>query len=63
MTKINRAAIIAYVDAERIRITRNGEVHAYGQIPHSIVTGWYLVGFADHILDDIAERANYLRAA
>ena len=63
MTKANRAAIIAYVGAERIRITRNGEIHAYGQIPHSIVTGWYLVGFTDHILDDIAERAIYLRAA
>jgi hypothetical protein len=62
MTKINRAAIIAYVDAERVRITRNGEVHAYGHIPHSIVTGWYLAGFTDHILDAIAERANDLRA-
>ena len=57
MTKTNRAAIIAYVDAERIRITRNGEVHAYGRMPNSIVTGWYLAGFTDHILDAIAERA------
>jgi len=50
MTKANRAAIIAYVGAERIRITRNGEVHAYGRMPHSTVTGWYFAGFADHIL-------------
>jgi hypothetical protein len=57
MTKANRAAIIAYVDAERVRITRNREVHAYGRMPNSIVTGWYFAGFADHILDAIAERA------
>jgi len=53
MTKANRAAIIAYVGAERIRITRNGEVHAYGRMPNSIVTGWYFAGFTDHIFDAI----------
>jgi len=58
MTKKNRAAIIAYVDAERVRITRNGEVHAYGRMPNSTVTGWYFAGFTDHILDAIAERAD-----
>jgi len=57
MTTANRAAIIAYVDAERVRITRNGEVHAYGRIPNTAVTGWYFAGFTDHILDAIAERA------
>jgi len=57
MTKTNRAAILAFVDAERVRITRNGEVHAYGVLPNTNRTGWYLAGFADDILDTIAYRA------
>ena len=55
MTKKDRAAIIASVDAERVRITRNGEVHAFGRMPNSIVTGWYFVGFVEHIIDRIKE--------
>ena len=55
MTKKDRAAIIASVDAERVRITRNGEVHAFGRMPNSIVTGWYFAGFAEHIIDRIKE--------
>lgn len=30
--------------AGKYRITRDDEVHAYGKMPNSIVTGWYLVG-------------------
>lgn len=29
------------------RITRAGEIHVYGQMPNSIVTGWYLYGWID----------------
>jgi hypothetical protein len=57
MTKTNRAAILAFTDGERVRITRNGEVHAYGVLPNTNHTGWYLAGFADHILDIIARCA------
>ena len=57
MTKTNRAAILAFTDAERVRITRNGEVHAYGVLPNTNYTGWYFAGFADHILGEIAYRA------
>jgi len=57
MSKTNRAAIIAHVDAERVRIARNGEVHAYGVLPNTNQTGWYFAGWADAILDAIAERA------
>ena len=28
----------------RMRITKNGDVHVYSQMPNSIVTGWWLVG-------------------
>lgn len=57
MTKIDRTAIAAAAarqGAERIRITRAGEVHAYGRMPGSIITGWYLMGYADELLQDIA---------
>jgi hypothetical protein len=57
MTKANRAAILAFTDADRICITRNGEVHAYGTKPGTNRTGWYFAGFADHILDAIAALA------
>jgi len=26
------------------RLTRYGDVHVYGKMPNSIVTGWYLLG-------------------
>lgn len=41
--------------AERVIIKRNGEVHAYGQMPNSTVTGWYLVGYRDELARDAAE--------
>lgn len=28
----------------KYRITADGEVHAYGKMPNSIKTGWYLLG-------------------
>lgn len=27
------------------KIKRNGEIHAYGRMPNSIETGWYLFGW------------------
>lgn len=35
--------------AEKAVIKRNGEVHAYGTMPNSNQTGWYLVGFRDDL--------------
>lgn len=59
ISKSQRAAILAYLSdafgAERIRINRLGEVHAYGRMPNSIVTGWYFASFAETILARIAE--------
>ena len=55
MINANRAAIAARVGADRIRITRNGEVHAYGTVPNTNRTGWYFAGFADHIMDEIIQ--------
>lgn len=54
MTLKDRAAIRAFTPGERIRITRNGEVHAYGVLPNTNQTGWYFAGWSDHILDRIA---------
>lgn len=31
--------------AGKYRITRDGEIHIYGRMPGSIVTGWYLYGW------------------
>ena len=30
-------------EASRYRITRDNELHYYGRMPNSIVTGWWLV--------------------
>lgn len=30
--------------AGKYRLTKNGDVHAYGKMPNSIETGWYLLG-------------------
>lgn len=54
MTRKDRAAILAFTPGERIRITRGGEVHAYGLMPGTKRLRWYLAGFAEHILDRMA---------
>ena len=41
-----------YSTAERVRITRDGEVHAYGRCPNSIERGWWLVGTLDSVLPE-----------
>jgi hypothetical protein len=30
--------------AGKYRLTKDGDVHAYGKMPNSIETGWYLLG-------------------
>lgn len=35
--------------AGKYRITRKGEVHAYGTMPNSNAVGWYLVGYRDAV--------------
>ena len=54
ITKANRAIIADYainqMDGDRYRIARNGEVHIFGGIPNSTVTGWWFAGFVDDIL-------------
>lgn len=39
-----RALLRRDYGAGKYRITKDGEVHAYGKLPNSIETGWYLVG-------------------
>lgn len=48
MTKINNATRKIIRDAAKAkgckyRITAEGEVHFYGEMPNSTITGWYLV--------------------
>lgn len=44
--------------AAKVIIKRNGEIHAYGQMPNSNVTGWYLYGYRAEIARQFkAERA------
>ena len=49
MTKSDiRAALRNAFGVGKCRITRDGEIHVYGQMPNSIVTGWYLYGWMGH---------------
>jgi hypothetical protein len=36
----------------KVRIKRNGEVHCYGIMPNSNVTGWFLYS---HDIDDVSK--------
>ena len=47
-----RALLRRDYGARKYRITRDGEVHAYGKMPNSIVTGWYLVGWRESVERD-----------
>ena len=49
-------AIRAHLEAngaDRVVIKRSGEVHAHGQMPNSIVTGWYFAGSNWDVLAEI----------
>ena len=60
MTKIERAKIATYAarnNGEKFRITRNGEIHILGQMPSSIVHGWWFAGFAADVLATLQQEA------
>ncbi len=38
--------------ARQYRITSTGEIHVYGRMPNSIVTGWWLSGGVGDILTE-----------
>jgi len=40
-----RQALRAEFGARRYRITRNGEIHAWGKMPNANVVGWWLYGW------------------
>ena len=40
-----RQALRSMFGAGRYRITKNGEIHAYGVMPNSNVKGWWLYGW------------------
>jgi hypothetical protein len=42
-----RQALRREFGARQYRITRDGEIHVYGQMPNSIETGWWLYGHID----------------
>lgn len=46
--KIARAYVARRDGVEKVRITGD-EVHAYGRMPNSTTTGWYLVGYVDDL--------------
>jgi hypothetical protein len=67
-TKITDTEIRAHFlrrDANKVRITRNGEVHVRGTMPNTNKWGWYFAGFVENIrsqlehqrTDDIDARA------
>ena len=35
--------------AGKYRLTKGGDVHVYGKMPNSIVTGWYLLASRQHV--------------
>ena len=53
-TKIARAHIAKRDNVERVRVTHEGSVHAYGAMPNTNQVGWYFAGF----VDDLAAEAH-----
>lgn len=45
------------VERNKVRIHRDGTVSAYGRMPNSIATGWWLVGHVNDLLAEIRARA------
>lgn len=52
--KAARAYVAARDSVQRVRITKNGEVLAYGAVPDTNETGWYFAGY----VDDLAKLAD-----
>lgn len=59
MTKTERAHILsAFHPSERVRITRYGEVHRYGETPGNAArTGWYFAGYVDDVVARLEQEA------
>ena len=57
---IRRALIHAY-GPRHYRITREGEIHVYGQMPNTSAIGWYLYGYIDDP-DTLARIANLVES-
>lgn len=53
-TRNNPGAIIpSTVERNKVRLHRDGSVSAYGRMPNSIVTGWWMVGTQAEIMAEI----------
>lgn len=42
-----RAALRARFGARRYRITRDAEIHVYGQMPNTNIVGWWFFGYVE----------------
>jgi hypothetical protein len=47
--KIARAYIANRNSVERVKVTKDGEVHAYGTMPNTNKIGWYLAGYVNEL--------------
>jgi hypothetical protein len=48
--KIARAYVANRNGVERVRVTKGGEVNAYGVMPNTNQTGWYFAGYVDDLV-------------
>lgn len=51
-----RAELAKKYGTRKYRITSDNEVHAYGRMPNSVETGWYLVGSVREVERDLGIR-------
>jgi hypothetical protein len=59
--RVARAYVANRDGVERVRITKDGEVHAFGTMPNTIEAGWYLAGFVDELAAQARELAAQAR--
>lgn len=50
IAKLARSYVASLNGVERVRINRDGEIHAYGTMPNTQQRGWYLAGYVDDIV-------------
>ena len=55
--RIVRRYVAARDGVERVRITHDGLIHAYGRMPNTDRTGWYFAGYAADIRSMAAAEA------
>lgn len=46
---------VLWTGAEKVRITRSGEVHALGTMPNTNKRGWYFYGYIEGVLRKMQE--------